>query len=190
MNVRVAAIAMALTIAAVAIVAVAISLQPQAQAHEDGTIHIHPTPTPTPPPPLGLNGPLTLDTSVAYDDATRYLIISSDISNPPPEGWIYSYASINVDASHEHWSLSSHVYGQGEQHYIYPGTDVQRIVVFKTNYFGAEVPLPDYVDFSLSTEPVLARVTVHLQYKSASSHQSMNLDDTLYIDLTDRDNWR
>lgn len=191
MNIRIVAIATALSIAVVAVIAVAISLQPQpqARAHDDGTSHIHVTPTPTPPPPLGLNGPLTLNTNVVYDDATRHLVISSHISNPPPEGWIYSYASINIDSYTDHWNLQSHVYGHGEQHWTYTGTDVQRIVVFKTDHLGAEVPLPDYVDFSLSDESVLAKVSVNLQYQSESSNQSMSLDDTLYIDLTDRENW-
>ena len=189
MNVRTVAIAAVLILVGASVLAVALAIQPQAQAHEDGTIHIHPTPTPTPPPPLGLNGPLSLDTSVVYDDAERQLVIIATINNPPPEDWKYTNSSINVDASHQLWSLNSHVRGSGEHSTVYYGADAKNVIVFSTDHFVAEVPLPDYVDFNRLTEPVLAKVEVWLQYRDIATDKHIQLNETLYFDLNDRDNW-
>ena len=181
MNVRALVITTVFAIAAVSVIAVVVSLQPRAQAHDDGTIHIHPTPTPTPPPPLGLNGPLKLDTTVMYDDATRKIFISSVISNPPPEGWVFDTASTSIEASHNRWKLNSSAHGY---HWDLRG------VFFDGERVAFEMELPDYAEFNRLTEPVLARVQTGLTYCDHRANQCINLSEQMYIDLNDRNNWR
>lgn len=192
MNVRNIAVATALAIAAVAVIALVASMQPnpRAQAHDDGTSHIHVTPTPTPLPHPGLNGPIGLDTSVVYDDGSRELVIVATINNPPPEGWGYNYANINVKAAHNNWELSAYRNGYGYQHVIGPHPPLR----FYTDHLTVEIPLPDYADFNRLTEPVLARVEVTLAYKvedpRSTSSEEIQLHEVLYFDLNDRDNWK
>ncbi len=189
MNIRALALATASAIVAASVVAVVLSFQPQAQAHDDGTLHIHvtPTPSPTPPPtPLGLNGPLSLDTSAVYDDATRHLVVTSIIDNPPPEGWEFERAYITVSAWHEDWSLETEARGFGPR--IVSG--LPELVIFDTNHFSAEIPLPDYADFNRLTEPVLAKVDAQITYHDPAREEYIRVEETLYIDLNDRRNWR
>lgn len=150
-----------------------------AQAHEDGTSHIHVTPTPTPPPPLGLNGPLSLDTHATYHDANRRLVITVTINNPPPEGWEFEHASVSIEANHNDWNLSATVQSWNELQGL----------VFSGDHFAVDMALPDYADFNRLTEPVLARVNAGLSYRDRASSQQIWLNENMYIDLNDRDNW-
>ena len=100
-----------------ALVVVANQFQPDiSRAHEDGTVHIHPTltptptPTPTPLPPVGLDGPLSLDKSMHYDQENHELEVVSRVNNPPPDGWEFQGAEIRVDLEHQDWSGEVRVY--------------------------------------------------------------------------------
>lgn len=191
MNVRAIAIATALAIAAASVITAVISFQPnpRAQAHDDGTSHIHVTPTPTPTPtpaPLGLNGPLSLGTSVVYQDADRELVVISTINNPPPDGWEFDQATMKISASHEDWILETSARGYSSRYIV----DGQQRVVFNTDHLIAELPLPDYADFGGLTEPVLANVWVYMVYRDDARGDEIQLRETVYIDLNDRNNWR
>ena len=162
------------------------------QAHEDGTVHIHPTPTPT---PRGLNGPLSLDTSMVYEDGQRQLVVVATINNPPPEGWEMQSARIMVNADNNGWSLNTNL--RRSRYEPSP-------IALNDDHISATIPLPDYADFADLTGPVLAQVYVSIQYEARINSETfdyppnpydegtedLDLVESLYIDLNDRDNWR
>ena len=184
------AVALMLVLGALAALLVGQSELP-AQAHDDGTLHIHPTltptptPTPTPLPALGLNGPLSLQTSMVYQKSRHRLIVTTVVNNPPPEGWRFEGAHVNVSIHYKGWSFETS--GSTWQ-------DDGRIALHSGVLTG-HLPLPEYVDFKQLNESMIAYVHVETQwedrregYHSGTNHLSPR--ETMFVDLHDRRNWR
>lgn len=159
------------------------------QAHDDGTIHIHstltptPTPTPTPYPPAGLNGPLSLETSFFYRDDQRELVVIATVNNPPPDRWRMGNAQMSLIASSNDWNMSINLWGN-------PSYREKPSITFASDHVQAVVPLPDYASFAALTEPVLAWVNVNVVYEDEALNELIHLQETVYIDLHDRGNWK
>ena len=175
--------------------------QPTARAHEDGTTHIHPTPTPPPPAPpnpfveatatpppvpttplplLGLNGPLTLETGMTYQHGQHRLAVAAIVKNPPPEGWHFSYAVVEVEVEREGWSFST---------YASKYDDDQRVSL-QDGVLTANLTLPEYIDLNQLTQPMIAQVNVSVGYNSDRGQRDLGLYEVMYVDLHDRGNWR
>lgn len=183
--------------------------QPTARAHEDGTVHIHPTPTPpmpapaipgttatplpvpaataTPPPVpttplplLGLNGPLTLETGMTYQQGQHRLAVAAVVKNPPPEGWHFSYADVGVEVEYEGWSFST---------YASRDDDDQRMSL-QDGVLTANLTLPEYIDLNQLTQPMIAQVNVSVHYYNDRGQRDLGLYEVMYVDLRDRGNWR
>ena len=156
-----------------------------ARAHEDGTLHIHPTLTPTPeptPPPLpllGLDGPLTIETSVMYQQTQHRLVVTTTVNNPPPEGWYFGHGSVNVNVVYKGWSFET----SGLSH------DGTHRVMFQDDKLTANLPLPEYVDLTLLEDPMIARVYTNLDYYNNRGPRHLSPSESMYVDLRDRDRW-
>ena len=181
----VAAAAIAVLLTALAIILPEPS-RPPAQAHEDGTLHIHPTltptpsPTPTPLPALGLNGPLTLDTGIVYQRGQHRLVVTTVVNNPPPEGWHFEYASVEVGVNYKGWGFHT-----SESSY-----EVGHKVSFQDDIITANLPLPEYVDLNQLTEPMIAHVNIYARYSNGRGQDDLYPYEVMYVDLHDRNNWR
>ena len=157
---------------------------PLAQAHDDGTLHIHPTLTPTPSPPptplpaLGLNGPLSLQTTMVYQKSRHRLVVTATVNNPPPEGWRSQWASASVHVDYKEWSFyTDSSVGDGR-------------LVLHDNVLTANLSLPEYVVLEQLAEPLIAHISVHVQYSNDRRQNELYPSETIFVDLRDRRNWR
>lgn len=142
-------------------------------------------------PLLGLNGPLSLETGIVYRQQQRRLVVTTTVNNPPPESWQSSdpYASIYVN--HDGWNLETSGYGSGPTNPFGNGGHQQEgNVTFRNGVVTANFPLPEYVDLNQLTGPVIAQVRVNLRYYNDRVQNDLYLEETMYVDLHDRNNWR
>lgn len=151
-----------------------------AQAHDDGTLHIHPTLTPTPLPPLGLNGPLSLSTGMVYERSQHRLVVTTVVNNSPPEGWRFNGDHANVHVNYKGWDFSTDA----------SSWDDRGRVALHDNVLTANLALPEYVDLTQLTEPMITSVYVSVEYHNDRGQDDLGIHERMFVDLRDRASWR
>lgn len=117
---------------------------------------------------------------MTYQQGQHRLAVAAVVKNPPPEGWHFSYAVVEVEVEREGWSSSTYAS-------IYD--DDQRVSL-QGGVLTANLTLPEYIDLNQLTQPMIAQVNVSVHYYNDRGQRGLGLYEVMYVDLHDRGNWR
>ena len=117
---------------------------------------------------------------MVYERSQHRLAITAVVNNSPPEGWHFSGAHANVHVNYRGWDFSTDA----------SSWDDNERVALHDNVLTANLALPEYVDLTQLTEPMITSVHVSVRYDNDRGQRDLEIYEHMYVDLRDRGSWR